>query len=168
MFSCTLDLHAQSRITHRLIWCRALQRVPQQQDDRMLQLPQGLQCSRLVKLQSSSCICFSLLGDGSVNDDLVGVFFRWENKIWHHLLNDHAHKHQWNDCVVRWRLLTPVFVCSSYRGSQWERPGGSAPPTSDSQRADQQPDRQAQVLLHLQDLPTTASVSLQHLWQLRR
>lgn len=36
MFSRPLDLHAESRITHRLIWCRALQCVPQQQDGKML------------------------------------------------------------------------------------------------------------------------------------
>lgn len=64
--------------------------------------------------------------------------------------------------------FVPLSLLVFCRGSQWKcarRPTAAA---SDPQRADQQPDRQAEVLLHLQNIPAATGISLQHLRQLRR
>lgn len=55
-----------------------------------------------------------------------------------------------------------------YRGCKRERPRWSEAPSSNPQRSDQQPDRQVEVLLHLQNLPPPSRIPLQHLWQLCR
>lgn len=55
-----------------------------------------------------------------------------------------------------------------YRGRQRQRPGWTEAPAPNPQRPDQQPDRQVEVLLHLQNLPASSRFSLQHLWQLCR
>lgn len=68
------------------------------------------------------------------------------------------------DYKPKWAPFVDVsFPSVFHRGDQWERPGRAAASTSDPQRPDQRADRQTEVLLHLQDLPTASRLTLQYL-----
>lgn len=71
-------------------------------------------------------------------------------------------KRLWSHVHVPLHLFSPL-----HRGGQWERACWTAAPSTDQECANQQPDSEAEVLLHLQDLPPSQSLPLQHLWQLR-
>ncbi len=60
-----------------------------------------------------------------------------------------------------------LFLIISCRSGQWERHRRTATSAPHQECANQQPDRQAEVLLHMQDLQTPSCFPLQHLRQLR-